>query len=245
MTELKRRGLVSGTGQTTNAKYHGTGRAKRHTVRSALAKGASPPQNKDMDRKPVYLASALAALLGGLAILLAWPRDDTSAQTQITFRSPMKWGFGKGSFIDQREIGGKQLSRQVTMYQLGPFRLHRFGTYEPVPVEEKPRTGADREGSQRVLRTIGTYLDALENRLRISQAQTWGDQASAARQDLGNIQIELDKLKRTALDLGGLEALLSELEGALRSPSAANWQSNSSAAHHHLGNIRIELQQLR
>jgi hypothetical protein len=107
---------------------------------------------------------------------------------------------------------------------------------------EEPRT--DRQSVKRALGNIQSHLTDLEGRLRISSAETWSHEASAAQHDLGNIQLEVGTLSAGSLNVGGLEALLSELEGRLRSASAENWSQNSSAARHLVGSIRMELQSL-
>lgn len=108
------------------------------------------------------------------------------------------------------------------------------------PVDAKP----DREPVRRALANIHSYLGDLEDRVRISKATTWDREASAAQHDLGNIQIEVDKLRRASVDVGNLEGLLSDLDGRLRAANSDNWDANASAAQHIVGSIRIELGKL-
>lgn len=97
---------------------------------------------------------------------------------------------------------------------------------------------------RRALSNIQGYLVDLEGRLKLSQADTWSHEASAAQHALGNIRIELGALREGPENVGRLESLLSDLEGSLRGASAENWNQNASAARQTVGSIRIELERL-
>ena len=106
-------------------------------------------------------------------------------------------------------------------------------------------TKVDREPLRRALSSIQSYLGDLEGRLRISTAETWSHEASAAQGDLGNIRIAVGTLRANSQNVGTLEALLSDLEGKLRGASPENWNPDASAAQQIVGSIRMEVQNLR
>lgn len=110
--------------------------------------------------------------------------------------------------------------------------------------EKTQEPKADRERLRRALGNIQSYLADLEGRLRISTAQTWSQEASAALHALGNIRIEIGTLRQGSQNVGNLELWLSELEGKLTAATADNWSQNAQAAQHIVGNLRIELQTL-
>jgi len=112
------------------------------------------------------------------------------------------------------------------------------GASTPAPAK------ADVERLRRALGNIESYLADLEGRLRISDAQTWSHEASAAQHDLGNIRIEIGTLKQGSQSVGNLESWLSDLEVRLQGANAENWSENASAAQHIVGNLRLELQTL-
>jgi hypothetical protein len=120
----------------------------------------------------------------------------------------------------------------------------------PPPPPETPNTPkpqeskTDQQHLRRALGNIKAYLADLEGRLRISSAQTWRLEASAAQQAVGNIRIELGALRTGSINVGNLESLLSELEGSLRGASAENWSQDASAARQIVGSIQLELQAL-
>jgi hypothetical protein len=112
------------------------------------------------------------------------------------------------------------------------------GTNTPAPAK------ADVARLRRALGNIESYLTDLEGRLRISTAQTWSQEASAAQHALGNIRIEIGTLRQGSQNVGDLESWLADLEGKLQGANAENWSVNATAAQHIVGNVRIELQTL-
>jgi hypothetical protein len=100
----------------------------------------------------------------------------------------------------------------------------------------------DQEQARRALGNIQSYLSDLDGRLRISSAQTWSQEASAAQRDLGNIRTEIGNLRQGSRNVANLESLLFDMEERLRGASADNWRLNASAAQQIVGSIRIELQ---
>ena len=108
----------------------------------------------------------------------------------------------------------------------------------------RPAAKADVERHLRALGNIESYLTDLEGRLRISTAQTWSEEASAAQHALGNIRIEIGTLRQGSQSVGNLESWLADLEGRLRGANPENWSENTTAARHIVGNVRIELQTL-
>jgi hypothetical protein len=114
------------------------------------------------------------------------------------------------------------------------------------PNPEKPQdTKVDVAPLRRALGNIQSYLGDLEARLTVSRAETWRLEASAAEHALGNIRMEIDALKRGALNVNNLESWLIDLEGRLRGAGPDNWRQNSAAARSLVGNVRIEIQNLR
>lgn len=111
-------------------------------------------------------------------------------------------------------------------------------TVEPEEIKTTPEP---------LLRTVGTIRSSLNNlqqRLRLSTAETWSREAAAAEHDLGNIRIAVGRLRADSQNVGKLESLLTDLEGKLRGASAENWNQNAPAAEQILGSIRIEFQQV-
>jgi hypothetical protein len=94
------------------------------------------------------------------------------------------------------------------------------------------------------VKTIESFLLDLESELKLSTADTWTIRATAARNDLGNIWIELDELRRKNVKINELETWLTDLEGKLRSPTPDNWSRNLPAAKSIVGQARLELQNL-
>ena len=107
-----------------------------------------------------------------------------------------------------------------------------------------PPANGEAEQVRRALGNIESYLADLEGRLRISTAQTWSQEASAAQHAIGNIRIEIGTLKQGSQSVGNLESWLADLEARLRGANAENWSENTTAARHVVGNLRIELQTL-
>jgi len=112
------------------------------------------------------------------------------------------------------------------------------GTNTPAPAKTDVRP------LRRALGNIESYLADLEERLRISTAQTWSQEASAAQHALGNIRIEIGTLRQGSQSVGNLESWLADLEGRLRGANPENWGENTTAARQIVGNVRIELQTL-
>jgi len=128
----------------------------------------------------------------------------------------------------------------------GP-RVDRAQAGQIPPANARPGTPhakGEVEQLRRALGNIQSYLADLEGRLRISTAQTWSHEASAAQHALGNIRIEIGTLKQGSQSVGNLESWLADLEGKLQGASAENWSQNASAAQHIVGNVRLELQTL-
>jgi hypothetical protein len=118
----------------------------------------------------------------------------------------------------------------------------------PLPEPSTPAVSeaaqAERERLRQALDNIRAYLAELEGRLKISDAETWSHEASAAQHALGNIRIEMGTLRQGSLNLGNLESWVADLEGRLTGANAENWKQNAPAAQHIAGNLRIELQAL-
>lgn len=128
----------------------------------------------------------------------------------------------------------------------GP-QVNRPRVGQMAPASDRPAkspTRADVERLRQALGSIESYLADLEARLRISTAQTWSQEASAAQHALGNIRIEIGTLRQGSQSVGNLESWLADLEGKLQGANAENWSVNATAAQHIVGNVRIELQAL-
>ncbi len=114
----------------------------------------------------------------------------------------------------------------------------------PPPPPKPPDATTEHELLRRALDNIRSYLAELEGHLKLSNAQTWPQEASAGLQALGNIRIELGTLRQGLQKVGSLESWLTDLEGKLSDATTNNWNEKVSAAHHIVGNIQIELQNL-
>ena len=115
---------------------------------------------------------------------------------------------------------------------------------EPVEPQSSQNARAELEQLRRALDNIQAYLAELEGRLKISDAESWPQEAAAAQHALGNIRMELSTLRQGSQKVGSLESWLADLESRLKGASTNNWEENASAAQHIAGNIRIELQGL-
>lgn len=119
---------------------------------------------------------------------------------------------------------------------------------QPPETGAAPKPQKAKADHKQLLRAIGnihSYLIDLDGKLRLSNAQTWSQDAPAAQYALGNIRLELGLLKAGPVNAAKLDSLLSDLEGRLKGASLDNWHENASAARHIVGNIQIELQTLR
>jgi hypothetical protein len=108
---------------------------------------------------------------------------------------------------------------------------------------QQAKTGQEQQ-LRRAVGRMQSCLGDLEGRLRLSQAQTWSQEASAAQQTLGQIRMEIGALRAGSKNVAPLDSLLSDLEGRLRGASLDNWSRNASAAQRLVGDLRIALQNL-
>ena len=103
----------------------------------------------------------------------------------------------------------------------------------------------DQEEFRGTIRNIESLLVELEGALRLSNADTWSQEASDALRTLGSIRIEIGSLREQGRGVRRLESTVSELEARLKGARPENWSRNAPAAQRAVGDVRIELQNLR
>lgn len=97
------------------------------------ARKAEREQKRPLRLKRRLFVYPLLALAAGCALWMAWPQPENGRRTEIKLGSwaPRNWKFRKVTFSANERFGGELRTMDLVIYEAGPFRIFRFGSYKP------------------------------------------------------------------------------------------------------------------